>query len=67
MVSLVSLVTSESLATTFFAVEFLFVFVLVLFVLVLFVHPHLVMCLDRFVNIIIKMVKRNKTLAAESK
>ena len=56
MVSLVSLVTSESLAATLVAVEFLSVFVLVLFVLVLFVlvlfvHQHFVMCLNRFVII----------------
>ena len=42
MVSLVSLVTSESLAATLVAVEFLFVFVLVQFVLVLIIHPHFV-------------------------
>ena len=61
MVSLVSLVTSESLAATLVAVEFLFVFVLVLFVLVLFVHQHFVVCLDIFIIIIYKMAKHYKT------
>ena len=70
MVSLVSLTASERLAATLSAVELRLVFVLfvvVLFILVLFVHPHFVMCLSRLVITIIKMVKRNKSLAAESK
>ena len=57
----VILAREECLATTFFAVEFLFVFVLVLFVLVLFVHQHFVMCLDIFIIIIYKMAKHYKT------
>ena len=64
---LVMQLVTERLATTLGAVELRLIFVLVLFVLVLFVHPHLVMCLERFVIIIIKMVKSNKTLAVESK
>ena len=58
---------AESIAATLGTMELRFFFVLVLFVLVLFVHPHFVMCLSRLAITIIKMVKRNKSLAAESK